>query len=162
MAAMAGLSVLLETAATAAAQQKQPPQLSHGHAAAAGTTTAAAARVISKATVLSAATTKTTKNAASTSTDSSSTRARSARPQSPPAARCESSFLQRCFLCHRELADGKDIYIYRGDRAFCSEECRCRHILLDESDDGSGAMNCARDAAAGRRRRQSAAGGFAF
>lgn len=51
-------------------------------------------------------------------------------PVSPTTA--AGSFLQRCCLCHRELAEGMDIYMYRGDRAFCSEECRCRQIFIDE------------------------------
>ncbi|XP_039129571.1 FCS-Like Zinc finger 15-like [Dioscorea cayenensis subsp. rotundata] len=42
------------------------------------------------------------------------------------------SFLQSCFLCHRPLSHSKDIYMYRGDRAFCSEECRCMQIRMDE------------------------------
>ncbi|CAN6244930.1 unnamed protein product [Urochloa humidicola] len=67
-----------------------------------------------------------------------------------------SSFLQRCSLCHRELAEGMDIYMYRGDRAFCSEECRCRQIFMDE-DAGS---NCANGAGAtAARGRQRVAGG---
>ncbi|WVZ50030.1 hypothetical protein U9M48_001329 [Paspalum notatum var. saurae] len=52
------------------------------------------------------------------------------------------SFLQRCFLCRRELADGRDIYIYRGDRAFCSEECRCRHILADHHQEYDDCASC--------------------
>ncbi|CAD6252825.1 unnamed protein product [Miscanthus lutarioriparius] len=43
------------------------------------------------------------------------------------------SFLQRCFLCQRELTEGMDIYMYRGDRAFCSESCLCRHMTEDDS-----------------------------
>ncbi|EES07080.1 protein MARD1 [Sorghum bicolor] len=50
-------------------------------------------------------------------------------PVSPTAA---GSFLQRCCLCHAELAEGMDINMYRGDRAFCSVECRCRQIFMDE------------------------------
>ncbi|KAF8672933.1 hypothetical protein HU200_049127 [Digitaria exilis] len=59
----------------------------------------------------------------------------SSSPSRAPAPASCSSFLQRCFLCNRELAGGMDIYMYRGDRAFCSEECRCRHILLEDDDD---------------------------
>lgn len=134
---MAGLSVLLETMT----QQKQQH------------VSVRTAQIISKTTLLN---TTTTKNGRSSS--SSSSRAPMAMAA---AATTMSSFLQRCFLCHRELADDKDIYIYRGDRAFCSEECRCRHIMMEED----GAMNCAKDAAAPRgrsRRRQAVAGGFAY
>eukprot|EP00250_Pteridium_aquilinum_P010625 c19523_g1_i1 orf=218-1135(-) len=41
-------------------------------------------------------------------------------------------FLSKCFLCRRHLALGKDIYMYRGDRAFCSQECRYQQIVVDE------------------------------
>ncbi|WOK98311.1 hypothetical protein Cni_G07021 [Canna indica] len=41
------------------------------------------------------------------------------------------AFLWLCFHCKREL-DGLDIYIYRGDKAFCSVECRSRHMVIDE------------------------------
>ncbi|KAL5213046.1 hypothetical protein ABZP36_023893 [Zizania latifolia] len=71
---------------------------------------------------------------------------------SPAARTTPSSFLQHCFLCRRELAEGKDIYMYRGDRAFCSVECRCRQIFMDEDAAGGGSgSNCAA-ARAGRRR----------
>ncbi|GJN25784.1 hypothetical protein PR202_gb13657 [Eleusine coracana subsp. coracana] len=136
---MAGLSVLLET--TTATTAKQQHQF-------AARTPPPPSQIISKATVLNATTT------ARSNPSSSSASSSSAPP--PPMATC-SSFLHRCFLCHRELADGVDIYIYRGDRAFCSEECRCRHILVEDDD-------CARVFTAGRsrRRRPGAAGEFAF
>ncbi|OAY75748.1 hypothetical protein ACMD2_16675 [Ananas comosus] len=41
-------------------------------------------------------------------------------------------FLEHCFLCNKKLSHGQDIYMYRGDRAFCSVECRCRQIYMDE------------------------------
>ncbi|KAH9289055.1 hypothetical protein KI387_033172, partial [Taxus chinensis] len=41
-------------------------------------------------------------------------------------------FLQACFLCRRRLGHGKDIYMYRDDRAFCSAECRSQQIVIDE------------------------------
>lgn len=41
-------------------------------------------------------------------------------------------FLHACFLCKRRLVPGRDIYMYRGDSAFCSIECRHQQILLDE------------------------------
>jgi hypothetical protein len=42
------------------------------------------------------------------------------------------NFLSACCLCKRQLSHGKDIYMYRGDKAFCSEECRYQQILMDE------------------------------
>jgi len=42
------------------------------------------------------------------------------------------NFLSACYLCKRQLSHGKDIYMYRGDKAFCSVECRYQQILMDE------------------------------
>ncbi|XP_022752026.1 uncharacterized protein LOC111300670 [Durio zibethinus] len=41
-------------------------------------------------------------------------------------------FLRSCCLCKRRLAPGRDIYMYRGDTAFCSLECREQQIKQDE------------------------------
>lgn len=41
-------------------------------------------------------------------------------------------FLHACYLCKRQLNHGKDVYMYRGDKAFCSVECRYQQILMDE------------------------------
>ncbi|KZV28922.1 hypothetical protein F511_13717 [Dorcoceras hygrometricum] len=43
-----------------------------------------------------------------------------------------SHFLRACFLCQRRLVHGHDIYMYRGDSAFCSLECRQQQMLQDE------------------------------
>lgn len=43
-----------------------------------------------------------------------------------------SSFLDQCFLCKRKLLPAQDIYMYKGDRAFCSVECR--QIIMDEEE----------------------------
>ncbi|XP_028782750.1 FCS-Like Zinc finger 13-like [Neltuma alba] len=42
-----------------------------------------------------------------------------------------SDFLNSCHLCGKKL-DGKDIYMYRGEKAFCSPECRSTQIITDE------------------------------
>ncbi|KAG9459788.1 hypothetical protein H6P81_004296 [Aristolochia fimbriata] len=42
------------------------------------------------------------------------------------------NFLQACRLCKKKLSPEKDVYMYRGDQAFCSVDCRCEQILLDE------------------------------
>ncbi|WCJ42831.1 hypothetical protein M5689_023615 [Euphorbia peplus] len=42
-----------------------------------------------------------------------------------------SEFLSSCHLCRKKL-HGKDIYMYRGEKAFCSNECRSRQIMNDE------------------------------
>lgn len=41
-------------------------------------------------------------------------------------------FLSFCYSCHKKLEEGKDIYIYRGEKAFCSLTCRSQEILMDE------------------------------
>ncbi|KAH7387899.1 hypothetical protein KP509_16G047500 [Ceratopteris richardii] len=48
-------------------------------------------------------------------------------------------FLEECFLCKRRLRHERDIFIYRGDTAFCSEECRHRQILSYERRSARGA-----------------------
>ncbi|XP_047982955.1 FCS-Like Zinc finger 15-like [Salvia hispanica] len=45
-----------------------------------------------------------------------------------------SGFLDNCFLCRRKLLPGNDTFMYKGDRAFCSVECRCRQIFMDEEE----------------------------
>ncbi|KAJ8430785.1 hypothetical protein Cgig2_023279 [Carnegiea gigantea] len=43
----------------------------------------------------------------------------------------DSYFLSFCHLCRKTL-HGKDIYMYRGEKAFCSAECRQTQIVIDE------------------------------
>lgn len=40
-------------------------------------------------------------------------------------------FLSSCCLCKKKL-QGLDIFMYRGEKAFCSEECRYTQISVDE------------------------------
>ncbi|KAI9196592.1 hypothetical protein LWI28_025280 [Acer negundo] len=60
----------------------------------------------------------------------------SSSPPSPPPTKTfpVPMFLQQCFLCKQTLLPGKDIYMYKGDRGFCSVECRCRQIFMDEEE----------------------------
>ncbi|MED6109373.1 hypothetical protein PIB30_031988 [Stylosanthes scabra] len=44
-------------------------------------------------------------------------------------------FLRSCSLCRRRLVPGRDIYMYRGDSAFCSLECRQHQMNQDEKKD---------------------------
>ncbi|KAJ0987484.1 hypothetical protein J5N97_005840 [Dioscorea zingiberensis] len=46
-------------------------------------------------------------------------------------------FLSCCYLCRKRL-HGKDIYMYRGEKAFCSVECRYRQIVNDECQEKCG------------------------
>ncbi|KAL8486978.1 hypothetical protein ACS0TY_023134 [Phlomoides rotata] len=49
------------------------------------------------------------------------------------SADCETApFLRVCALCNRRLIPGRDIYMYRGDTAFCSLECRHQQMTQDE------------------------------
>lgn len=41
------------------------------------------------------------------------------------------NFLSYCYTCRDILEQGKDIYIYRGEKAFCSHECRCQEMIID-------------------------------
>ncbi|KAM7279163.1 hypothetical protein ACFE04_006297 [Oxalis oulophora] len=42
------------------------------------------------------------------------------------------NFLSFCCTCKKDLGLGKDIYMYRGEKAFCSHECRYQEIMLEE------------------------------
>ncbi|XP_044967930.1 FCS-Like Zinc finger 2-like [Hordeum vulgare subsp. vulgare] len=47
--------------------------------------------------------------------------------------------LDACALCAKRLARDSDVFMYRGDTPFCSEECRHEQMRLDAA--------CARQAA---------------
>ncbi|XWS46843.1 hypothetical protein CRYUN_Cryun14cG0103000 [Craigia yunnanensis] len=51
------------------------------------------------------------------------------KPKSVPE-----SFLSFCHTCKKNLEQKIDIYIYRGERAFCSQECRYQEMLLDREE----------------------------
>ncbi|KAI3983646.1 hypothetical protein MKX01_042482 [Papaver californicum] len=44
----------------------------------------------------------------------------------------ELNFLKACGLCRKKLSPLKNIYMYKGDQSFCSDDCRCRKILIEE------------------------------
>ncbi|CAI9095541.1 OLC1v1031523C1 [Oldenlandia corymbosa var. corymbosa] len=46
-------------------------------------------------------------------------------------------FLDACFLCQKLLGANSDIFMYRGDTPFCSEECRQEQIEMDEAKEKS-------------------------
>ncbi|CAA7393213.1 unnamed protein product [Spirodela intermedia] len=59
-------------------------------------------------------------------------------------APCEGSpqhFLDACFLCKKPLGRNRDIFMYRGDTPFCSEECRQEQIEIDEAREKSFAIS---------------------
>lgn len=46
-------------------------------------------------------------------------------------------FLSFCHACGKSLAQGKDIFMYRGEQAFCSHECREREMVSEEEETAS-------------------------
>ncbi|MCO5605276.1 hypothetical protein L7F22_059456 [Adiantum nelumboides] len=44
----------------------------------------------------------------------------------------EMEFLNSCYLCKRFLGEGHDVFMYSGDKGFCSMECRYQQIVIDE------------------------------
>ncbi|CAN6214515.1 unnamed protein product [Urochloa humidicola] len=44
----------------------------------------------------------------------------------------EAAFLKTCGLCKSGLGPGRDTFIYLGEVAFCSQECRQHQMNLDE------------------------------
>uniref|UniRef100_A0A5B6ZSF1 FLZ-type domain-containing protein n=1 Tax=Davidia involucrata TaxID=16924 RepID=A0A5B6ZSF1_DAVIN len=49
-----------------------------------------------------------------------------------PPPHPSSDFLSFCYSCKKKL-DGEDIYMYRGEKAFCSWSCRSEEILIEEA-----------------------------
>ncbi|KAK9144779.1 hypothetical protein Sjap_004682 [Stephania japonica] len=67
----------------------------------------------------------------STSSSASSSSPRSARFFEDNSYQ-QPHFLESCFLCKKPLGSNRDIFMYRGDTPFCSEECRQEQIEIDE------------------------------
>ncbi|MQM14894.1 hypothetical protein Taro_047826 [Colocasia esculenta] len=44
-----------------------------------------------------------------------------------------SHVLDACFLCRRPLRSSSEVFMYRGDTPFCSDDCRQEQIELDEA-----------------------------
>ncbi|KAI3818601.1 hypothetical protein L1987_12414 [Smallanthus sonchifolius] len=45
----------------------------------------------------------------------------------------EPHFLEACTLCSKPLGQNSDIFMYRGNTPFCSQECRQEQIENDEA-----------------------------
>ncbi|XP_060180365.1 FCS-Like Zinc finger 8 isoform X2 [Lycium barbarum] len=56
---------------------------------------------------------------------------------SPPMSYPSENFLSFCHTCKKNLGIGKDIYMYRGEKAFCSSDCRYKEMMLEEGMDKS-------------------------
>ncbi|KAM0935484.1 putative Zf-FLZ domain, FCS-Like Zinc finger/3 [Dioscorea sansibarensis] len=54
-------------------------------------------------------------------------------------------FLDSCFLCKKPLGSNRDIFMYRGDTPFCSEECRQEQIETDENDEKNRKLSSIKD-----------------
>ncbi|GLT78539.1 hypothetical protein SLA2020_500700 [Shorea laevis] len=48
------------------------------------------------------------------------------------------NFLSFCYTCKKDLGQGKDIFMYKGEKAFCSRECRHQQIALEDEIEKSG------------------------
>ncbi|KAM0924289.1 hypothetical protein ACQ4PT_004932 [Festuca glaucescens] len=64
---------------------------------------------------------------------SPSPRPRRASSRDHDAGELRHHYLDACFRCARTLAGNTDIFMYRGDTPFCSEECRQQQIDADEA-----------------------------
>ncbi|CAI9297249.1 unnamed protein product [Lactuca saligna] len=42
------------------------------------------------------------------------------------------SFSSLCYTCKKNFEENSDIFMYRGEKGFCSEECRCQEMIMDE------------------------------
>ncbi|OEL25942.1 hypothetical protein BAE44_0013045 [Dichanthelium oligosanthes] len=42
-------------------------------------------------------------------------------------------YLEQCFLCKESIACNRDIFMYKGDAAFCSDDCRQEQMDMDEA-----------------------------
>ncbi|XP_039121433.1 FCS-Like Zinc finger 2-like [Dioscorea cayenensis subsp. rotundata] len=54
-------------------------------------------------------------------------------------------FLDSCFLCKKPLGSNRDIFMYRGDTPFCSEECRQEQIDMDENNEKNRKLSSIKD-----------------
>lgn len=50
-------------------------------------------------------------------------------PVNPPQE--PQSFFSHCFTCKKNLEQKNDIYIYKGEKGFCSQECRYQEMVSD-------------------------------
>ncbi|XP_010912830.1 FCS-Like Zinc finger 10 [Elaeis guineensis] len=57
------------------------------------------------------------------------------KPSEEVPLHSSTDFLSYCYSCKKKLKEEDDIYIYRGEKAFCSCECRAREILTEDKID---------------------------
>ncbi|MED6112302.1 hypothetical protein PIB30_060459 [Stylosanthes scabra] len=114
------------------------------------------------------------RNLSSSSSSSSSSSLSSSSVSSPRSGRFydarfedhQPHFLQACFLCKKPLSDNRDIFMYRGDTPFCSEECREEQIEIDEEKEKkksiSSSMKALRNKEQAKSGYQNKARGYSF
>ncbi|CAL5054969.1 unnamed protein product [Urochloa decumbens] len=76
---------------------------------------------------------------------------RKSRDADADAGELRHHYLEACFRCGRHLGGNKDIFMYRGDTPFCSEDCRQQQIEADEAREKRSRQPAA---AAGKRERE--------
>lgn len=57
--------------------------------------------------------------------------------KSPLSPYPSNDFLSSCYFCKKKLEEGKDIFMYRGEKAFCSWDCRLEEISIEEEQEKS-------------------------
>ncbi|KAG0458916.1 hypothetical protein HPP92_022044 [Vanilla planifolia] len=55
----------------------------------------------------------------------------------PVEGETEENFLDECRICGRRLGAGREAYMYGGEEAFCSEDCRLERMDMDAAVEGS-------------------------
>ncbi|KAK8538198.1 hypothetical protein V6N13_096020 [Hibiscus sabdariffa] len=64
-------------------------------------------------------------------------------------------FLDACFLCKKPLGVDRDIFMYRGDTPFCSEDCRQEQIDIDEAKEKNKSLSSSMKAMRKKEQRKS-------
>ncbi|CAM0871864.1 unnamed protein product [Alopecurus aequalis] len=82
-------------------------------------------------------------------------------PASSSASTCQESlggrpfvgleFLKCCLCCCRKIDGDMDVFVYKGEQAFCSAECRCQHMAREERREIEALIRKRRDAFHSRR-----------
>ncbi|KAL5219391.1 hypothetical protein ABZP36_020075 [Zizania latifolia] len=68
-------------------------------------------------------------------------------------------FLKRCYCCHKKLDAAMDVFVFKGEQAFCSVECRCQQMAREERREIEMLVRRRRDAFHSRRAAPAKIGG---
>ncbi|KAG8073727.1 hypothetical protein GUJ93_ZPchr0006g45931 [Zizania palustris] len=68
-------------------------------------------------------------------------------------------FLKRCYCCHKKLDAAMDVFVFKGEQAFCSAECRCQQMAREERREIEMLVRRRRDAFHSRRAAPAKIGG---